>query len=745
MAFISPLAMRSVRLSKAYLLAQFVFAAWWYVDWIFKSSSSQVPLTEFLSWVPSLGVNLEFSFDRLSSVFSGLVIGLGLFIQLYASLYFKSLSEMRRYLFPMMLFFASMLGVVFSDNLVLLFLFWELTSLSSFFLIGFDRENPQARKSAWTALLTTGLGGLSLLAGIIILGEGFGTYRISELVGRASMLNASVLANAAGFVLLGVLTKSAQFPFQYWLPGAMSAPAPVSAYLHSATLVKMGVYLVARLNPVFLKTPLWSQTLVALGISTFFLGSLWAYLQSPLKKILAYTTVSALGLMMFLLGLNSETSLNAFYVFLVAHALYKAPLFMSAGILEKATHLKDIRDYGGVYARLRVLFFAVLIAAVSLLGFGPVLGFVSKELILELGLGSQITLWPFVLFCVGAVLSGAVALRWIYEIFFFKNAKKVPEFSVESEKLFKLSLLPLALGFVSVYFSISTELLGKWIGVANLHLWHGFNGALAMSVVMVLLAAVLFFARFKFREWSSEDKPIIKGEFVFNGILEKVLSLGLRVNRVIQSGQLPRYVSVVAWVWIVGLAFYLVQQGIPTGLGAAFANINLFEIILFGCVAGAVVYLLRVKSSLAALVVLGVVGYLVAVIFGMLGAPDLALTQLSIESLALLIFVLLLPQMPSIKEFQNSFSKTLRILLSGAMGILMAGLGLWVFSNPTESLLSSYFRNNSLLEANGRNVVNVIIVDFRGIDTMGEITVLVIAALGVSSLIYFRKKGIASK
>jgi multicomponent Na+:H+ antiporter subunit A len=303
MAFISPLAMRSVRLSKAYLLAQFVFAAWWYVDWIFKSSSSQVPLTEFFSWVPSLGVNLEFSFDRLSSVFSGLVIGLGLFIQLYASLYFKSLSEMRRYLFPMMLFFASMLGVVFSDNLVLLFLFWELTSLSSFFLIGFDRENPQARKSAWTALLTTWLGGLSLLAGIIILGEGFGTYRISELVGRASMLNASVLANAAGFVLLGVLTKSAQFPFQYWLPGAMSAPAPVSAYLHSATLVKMGVYLVARLNPVFLKTPLWSQTLVALGISTFFLGSLWAYLQSPLKKILAYTTVSALGLMMFLLGL----------------------------------------------------------------------------------------------------------------------------------------------------------------------------------------------------------------------------------------------------------------------------------------------------------------------------------------------------------------------------------------------------------------------------------------------------------
>ncbi|MCB0156086.1 MAG: putative monovalent cation/H+ antiporter subunit A [Anaerolineae bacterium] len=709
-------------------------------------------LAASLPWVPSLGINLSFYIDGLSLLFALIISGIGTLIVIYGGGYLAHDHQINRFYLYVLLFMGAMLGVVLANNILTLFVFWELTSITSFLLIGYYHEKPESRASALQALLVTGAGGLAMLAGLLLLGQVGGSWELSELFGRGELVRSHAwYAPLLILVLLGAFTKSAQFPFHFWLPGAMAAPTPVSAYLHSATMVKLGIYLVARLSPVLGGTTLWLYLVSGFGAFTMLLAAYIAWQQTDLKRILAYSTVSALGTLMMLLGFGSHVAVEAAMVFLVVHSLYKGALFMVAGAIDHEAGTRDIRQLGGLRAAMPFTATAAVLAALSMSGLPPFFGFVGKELIYEATLESY---WLTYLLVGAAVLTNAlniVAAGLVTLRPFFGAKRETPKHAHEAP--LSMWLGPVTLAGLGLLVGLFAPAAGHWlIGPAvsgvlaesahiKLALWHGLNPTLLLSLVTIAVGVAIYWGRSPLAEVARPLNGLAQWgpEQWYRWSLAGMLATARWQTRLLQSGYLRNYLL---WVILttVGLTGYTLFSRAGTNLTHIWRtpDVTFYELMLYLAIMVAAVVVVRSASRLAAVAALGVVGYGVALIFILFGAPDLAMTQFSIETLSVILLVLVLYKLPPFVSYSTKSQRLRDLLVAGTGGILMTLMILVVTALPAQSRLTPYFAENSLLLAKGHNVVNVILVDFRGFDTMGEITVLGMAAIGVYGLLKLR-------
>ncbi len=697
-------------------------------------------------WAPQLGIALSFHLDGLSYLMVLLIAGIGGLIVIYGGAYLAEHPAVPRFLTIVLLFMSAMLGLVLSSNALLLFLFWELTSITSFLLIGFDHDRPNARAAAWQALLVTGSGGLAMLAGFALLFIISGTFEIQAWIQQAPQIKQHTLAPTAFIlILIGAMAKSAQFPFHFWLPNAMEAPTPVSAYLHSATMVKAGVYLLARLFPLFGDMPIWRNTVPVIGIITLTGGALLALGQTDIKRVLAYTTVGALGGLIFLLGLGTPVAIKTVPVFLLAHALYKGGLFLVAGGIDHAVHNRNITKLGGLSKAMPYTALAAMVSALAMGGVPPFLGFIAKELAYESVLKTGSSLLT-VLAVVGFAAMAGVAL-WLGFAPFW--AKPSGEFHSHGETP-ALYLPPLILALLSFATGIvpqtTANIIIKPAAIAilpevssvKLALWHGITPYLLLSALTVLLAGATYPLRHSLialaeRLW---NKVRLFGPAnLYNKVLETILSFAAWQTRMLQSGYLRVYVLLIALTTIT-LTMYTAWTRLAGGFPLPdWTAPRFYDYILTATIIIAAVAVTRTTSRLATIALLGSIGYSIAILFMLYSAPDLSMVQFAIETLTVILFVLVIYRLPKFIQRRSRLPHVPDTIISLASGGLMTLLMLLVSSHPTESTISDFYTRNSLLKAYGRNIVNVILVDFRGLDTMGEITVLTIAAIGVMALI----------
>ncbi len=701
-------------------------------------------------WVPQLGVSLGFRLDGPGLLLSMLISGIGALILIYGGGYLKGSVQAAPFFAFVQLFMLAMLGVACADHLLTLFVFWELTSLASYFLIGLSHGDSAARKSALRALLVTGTGGLALLAGILLLGQAGGTYSLAELQERGDAIREHPFYTAI-FVLvaLGAFTKSAQVPFHFWLPDAMAAPTPVSAYLHSATMVKAGVFLLAQLQPVLGGTVLWHDALTWFGAATMFLGAVLALAQTDLKRLLAYSTMSALGTLVMLLGIGTDLAVKAAMVFLVVHALYKAPLFMIAGVVDKAAGTRNVTLLRGLGRRLPLVALAAALAAFSMSGLPPFIGFIGKELLYE----AQIHAGNGALFvtCLGFLANAinvAVALK--VGVSPFRRRGEVPEINPKARH-WSLLFGPMLLAVAGALIGLFPGLLGEMVVSAavrdvtgeavrvKLKLWHGFNLLLLLSAVTVAVGVLLYAFRDRVRDSLGAvlDKLPARASGAFDGGLARFVGAAGGITRFFQHGNLRIYVAVMLVCLSALLTAALASAGwagmpqngpvrfVPAGVAALTA------------VAGVVA--IRSRSTVMAVLAMGGVGYGVALLFAFFGAPDLALTQVLVETLTLVLFALVMRRLPPLRADPCSSRRRrttdLAIAVATGTALTLALLAVRGAPAPEAGRVSAEMAARSLPEAHGRNVVNVILVDFRALDTMGEICVLAIAGLGVAGLL----------
>ena len=701
---------------------------------------------EAYPWVYGLGFDFVFRLDGLALLFALLITGIGSLIVLYGGTYLKRHVGLPRFFTFLFIFMGAMLGVVLSDNIFALFVFWELTSLSSYLLIGYRHGHRPTRKAALQALLVTGTGGLALMAGLILATTAQGSPVISQWVpGGEALLASPFLVPMMVLVLLGAFTKSAQWPFHFWLPNAMAAPTPVSAYLHSATMVKAGVYLLARLGPHFGALPGWKETLMLFGGITMLLGALWALLQTDMKKVLAYTTISALGLLVMALGMGTPLAVQGAMVFLVAHACYKGALFMVAGNVDHGTGSRDVDRLGWLFRAMPWTGTAAVLAAFSMAGFPLFLGFIGKELLYEATLHHPLAaiLLTAALFAT-SVAFVALAVLLGGKVFFGLRGRMT---TTPREAYPGMRVGPLVLALVGLVAGIVPALtvqglLGKAAEAVmpaaagmELHLWHGFTPVLGLSLVTLVAGFVLF--RFAPRIRRSRGWALKAGRFgpeaLYDGSWEGITTFSTRFSAFIQSGHLRYYIMT-----ILVTLFVLVLVPIPYYKlfhpHHTFAGVDPYEWLLMLVVAAAVVATIAAPDRLMAIAILGVVGYGVAIFFAIYGGTDMAMTQFLVETLTLIVFVYVLWKLPNYVTFTTFWTRVRDIVIAITGGVVMTTIILLVTDYPLVSELKLYYAENSYLLAKGRNVVNVILVDFRALDTLGEITVLSIAGLGVLAL-----------
>ncbi len=709
-------------------------------------------IIESHAWVPSLGVSLSFYLDGLSLVFSLLICGVGTLIVIYSGGYLSGHTNLGRFYTFLLFFMASMLGVVLAGNLISLFVFWELTSISSYFLIGFDHQRESARTAALQALLVTGTGGLALLTGVLLIGWATGSMEISELLTRADMIRGHALyIPILILVLLGAFTKSAQVPFHFWLPSAMEGPAPVSAFLHSVTMVKAGVYLLLRLSPVLGGTDIWQLTLTLFGALTVVTGALMALVQTDFKLLLAYSTVNGLGTLVFLTGLGTPLSIQAAMVFLVVHALYKGSLFLSAGVVDHETGSRDLSRLKGLSSHMPLITVAVVLASVSMAGLPPLLGFVGKELIYESILKITGFRWLLV---TAAVLANAVLLAAagiiILRPFFGATDESHPTAHPLTLNLWLGPVLPALLGlFLGLFPDLVTQtavaravsaVMARPVDM-HLALWHGFTPALTLSGLTVACGVVIYLMHTAVRQlaqraaWLAARGPAAW----YFGSLEGLKMLAAWQTRVLQSGYLHHYVLAIILTTLALVGYTLVHKG-GFHLSLEIGDIRLFELIVAILMLAAAFVTVWVPSRIGAIVAMGVIGYGLALIFVDFGAPDLAMTQFLIETMTVILFVWVIYRLPKLKGGSARDHRLRNALVAVASGLLMSVLVLVALSVREGSRLSGFFAENSYVLAHGRNIVNVIIVDFRALDTLGEITVLALAGVGVYTLLKLKPK-----
>lgn len=705
------------------------------------------------AWAPDLGIDLDFRADGLSLLFLLLIGLIGTFVTWYAAGYLAGKKDLGKFYLYLFGFMGSMLGVVSADHLVLLFIFWELTSISSYLLIGYYHNEAKSRAVALQALLVTGAGGLCLLAGVILLGRTAGTFLISELL----QMDAAVLVAQPGFatvlvlILLGAFTKSAQFPFHFWLPNAMEAPAPVSAYLHSATMVKAGVFLLARLFPLLSASPLWFPIVAPVGAVTMMTGVFMALGQNDLKKILAYTTVAVLGTLTMLLGIGTDLAVKAAMAYLLAHALYKAALFMTSGTIDHETGTRDPDQLGGLRRAMPFTAAAALVGGLSMAGVPMLLGFVSKEYFYKALLDAQGpgVLWE-VLGVAASVVMVAAAITAGFKPFWgaLKPTPKNPH-----EAPWTMWLGPLALGAGSLKLGLApgtaalflvgpaaAAVLGDAGFVAELKMWHGWTVALGLSVLTVAAGSALYFLAPAARRARGFYEALgrIGPERGYELVLDGVLSFARWQTRVLQNGNLRSYIITVA-LFTVALLLWSLPQNFPAPDLARMVRPHVLTVTVCVLIMAGALFACFSQSRFNAILAMGVVGLGVAMIYFMFSAPDLAMTQVLVETLTLVLFVLAFYRLPLLKNYSRPATRVRDALVAVAVGAVMATVLLLEMGTqlPREAV-SSYMGENSLELANGRNVVNVILVDFRALDTLGEISVLGIAALGVWAMLRLR-------
>lgn len=702
-----------------------------------------------VGWLPELGLDLALRLDGLTLLFNLLILGIGLLILLYAHFYLSPEEPFDRFYAYLMLFMASMVGIAMSDNLILLWLFWELTSISSFLLIGYWSHQSDARKGARMALTVTGAGGLALLAGLLLLGDMVGSFDMKVVLASQDVILADPrYPLMLVLVLLGAFTKSAQFPFQFWLPHAMAAPTPVSAYLHSATMVKAGIFLMARLHPAIAGSELWSVTVSLIGTITLLYGAWFALLKTDLKGILAFSTVSHLGLITVLLGIGSPMAVLAALFHILNHAIFKAALFMSAGIIDHETGTRELRMLGGLKKAMPVTALLTTLAAAAMAGIPLLNGFISKEMFFTETLATPVLgglswLLP-ALATLGGILSVAYSLRLVHAVFFKPAQKAPPKSPHEPPHLMRLpveilvglcvvvGLLPglMASGLLSL---AAQAVLGEPLEF-HLSIWHGFNLPLLMSLAALAFGTLMYWRHPDLRQLT-QPFASVDARQVFERVIGNMNQKADWLINKVEGHSLQRYMGLLLLSALVMGVIGLAPMDSLTGelgnqpvdaivlLGAA--------MLIFGGIATAATHRYRLIS----LLMLSVVGLFVALTFARFSAPDLALTQLSVEVVTMILLMLALYFLPQKTPRESSPLRNVRdILLASALGLVIASLNYAVLTTPTLSI-SDYFLANSKPGGGGYNVVNVILVDFRGFDTLGEITVLALAGLAIFKLL----------
>lgn len=716
------------------------------VSYVPRVMSGEV-IRESLAWAPELGLTISIALDGLGLLFALLISGVGALILVYAQGYLEGHRHLPRIYAYLLMFMGAMLGVVLTDNLLAMFVFWELTSVSSYLLIGFDHNRLAARKAALQALLVTGGGGLALLVGILLLWNVGGSLDISVLAGRAEAIEGSGLYSVIVLLFaLGAFTKSAQFPFHFWLPGAMEAPTPVSAYLHSSTMVKAGIYLLARMSPVLGGSELWTTLLTAAGATTLVVGAVLAFRQTYLKKLLAYSTVSSLGLVVMMLGVGTTAAVEAGMAYLLAHAMFKGALFMVAGAIDHGTGQRDAEKLGGLFGAMPLLGVVSVLAACSMIGLPPMFGFVGKELVLKaLGKAPMWSEWLGAALVVAAGLGAGVAILAGIKPFFGRRIETPHEPHAPGLALVLgpgvLALLGIAVALLPSV--LSGPLVGPAASAAlgaasepDLHLWHGWTRELALSGAAVGFGVVVFALRRGVR------RAIEIFGFVDRVGPERAYGVGLvwlnavakGQTRVLQNGYLRSYL-VITMGTAAGLVGYTLWSRGELTLQGVSLDVRWYELMVGLLIAVAAIAAAVAKNRLMTIAALGLAGYGVSVMFVMFGAPDLAMTQIAIETLTVILFALVFRRLPDFRSISNRAQKIRDVFVAGLAGALMTALVLVASRVQIGSGISSWFGEHSYTGGHGRNVVNVILVDFRAIDTMGEITVLAVAAIGVFALL----------
>jgi multicomponent K+:H+ antiporter subunit A len=695
-------------------------------------------------WLPTLGVNFGFRLDGLALMFAGLVLGIGLVIVLYARYYLVEGEPVARFYGLLLTFMGAMLGVVLADNLILLVVFWELTGLSSFLLIGFWSHRADARQGARMALTITGGGGLALLAGVVLIGSAVGSYDLDTVLAAGPALRAHpYYLPALVLVLLGAFTKSAQFPFHFWLPQAMAAPTPVSAYLHSATLVKAGVFLLARLYPALGGSDAWFYLVSAAGVVTLLLGAVLALFQHDLKGLLAYSTISHLGLITLLFGLDRPLAVVAGVFHIINHATFKASLFMAAGIIDHECGSRDMRRLHGLYRYMPHTATLATTAAAAMAGVPLLNGFLSKEMFFAeaAALGDRGLLgWvPPAVATAAGLFSVAYSARFIHDVFFNGEPKNLPRVPHEPPRWMKvpvelLVLLCLLVGIlpgltVAPLLALAAgAALGGELPAYSLAIWHGLNLPLLMSVLAMVGGVALYVGMHRWVNLHTIELTAYSGKAAFMRLLDALLAGSQRVTRALDDGSLRRYLLWLLAAAVAAGAWPLWRHGLSAGPLAGQPLAPLAALVWLLGLAAALATALLHRRRVTAVIVLGIAGLVVGLTFVYLSAPDLALTQILVEMVSLILLLLALGRLP-VEAPAEARGRRLRdavlaLLAGGGIAALLYG----VLSRPSVSI-ADYFLRNAYPLGGGHNAVNVIIVDFRGFDTLGEIGVLGLAAL----------------
>lgn len=722
--------------------AAFLLLAW-------GLSQHPLPWQLHLAWVPSLGLEASFRVDGLAAQMLALITGIGALVFVYAHGYLDHEPRRDRLLGILALFMLAMVGAVTADNVVLLFLFWELTSLTSFLLVGWNHNDPHARASARQALLITMAGGLALLGGLVLLAQMAGAWTLSGILAAGPNLHADPrLPWSLALLFLGAFTKSAQFPFHFWLPNAMSAPTPVSAYLHSATMVKLGIYLLARLDPAFNDLPQWEFTLVGVGTLTALWAAVLALRERDLKRILARTTVSALGIMVLLVGLPSPGAGLAVVAFMFAHALYKAPLFMVAGNIDHATGTRSIDHLMGLRRAMPWTAAVSVLAGLSMAGLPMSFGFVAKDVITAAKDEAEVlALVGHATLLVNAI---AVAVAGVAAVRVFWGPPEAPREQVH-EVPWSMRLPPLIIALLALEFeflpsladpllaeaarSVSPSLDAVKVGAA-----YTFDGTLTALEITLGLGLVLFLVWDRLHaalhrvHWLDRYGP----GALFERFLHAIPHLAAWQTRRLQTGRLSAYLRLtLAGLLLMGLGLVLLDDaGLDPDWPALLAwpgNAWAWAVAAALMAAGAVSALF-LRQRIALLMACGLVGYGSALLFLFAGAPDLAFTQFAVESVLVVMAASILLHLKP-QPVASHAPRALDFLLAGAAGLAAFVLLAHLAGLTEQTELARWFGAHSLPEAHGRNVVNVIIVDFRALDTLGEIAVLAFSLLAALPLL----------
>ncbi|MEQ6375831.1 Na+/H+ antiporter subunit A [Bacillaceae bacterium S4-13-58] len=728
--------------------------------------SDFVPISQSFPWIPSLHINFDMYIDGLSLLFVLLISGIGSLVVLYSIYYLNKDEQLKQFYIYLLLFMAAMLGIALSDNVYVLYTFWELTSLSSFLLIGYWHNRERSRYGALKSMLITVLGGLSLLGAFITLSVITGTTSIRVMIENSDkVLTSPFLGIILVFLFLGAFTKSAQFPFHIWLPDAMEAPTPVSAYLHSATMVKAGIYLIARFSPLFAASEWYFMVVSTVGLITLCWGSYMAVRQTDLKAILAFSTISQLGMIMAMLGYGTEAALFAAVFHILNHATFKGSLFMVAGIVDHETGTRDIRKLGGLMALMPITGVLALFGTFSMAGFPlPFLnGFYSKELFFEssLHIGHFENSYAALLANVTpiiAVLGSIFTFVYSMYLFFgtFRGKLKVDELPQKPhEAPIGMLISPILLVFGVIIIGLFPNLFNKGIlshaasailggghVEEKIYFWHGWDSpAFQMSLLVVGLGTLLFLTRKKWRTIYRILPGNVSFNQVYDGTIKRSETYSAAITNSYMTGSLGLYIRLIlSTIFFITGGVLLYTNGINLNvseMGAITAPEILVALVMIIASFGTIF----ARNRIAAILILGVVGYGISLLFVFFRAPDLALTQLIIETVTVALFLLSFHHLPQLeKTTERPIVKSANIFISVAFGLLMGIIGLSAHNSKWFKPISEYFIETSHELGGGDNVVNVILVDMRGLDTLFEISVLGLAALGIYGLLKLGRK-----